>query len=223
MGAELAGWALVIGAAAARLGACAGRSALGRGALAVILVAPALAAAEARGVRAPRPAGQVHLFRGVFGIDGGITELQQEMARRGIPATAYSPGEWESLATALADAERSGRGVGRLVLVGYSLGGAQATKLSQELAQAGIPVDLLITLDAPDPLPVSGNVREAVNLYQTQAGFFRGRPLVASDSFRGRLINRSFDGIPNIEHHDFVRHPQVLAAVVREVSRILRR
>jgi hypothetical protein len=199
------------------------RSTLVGGVLATMLIASPVADALARGGRGPRPAGQVHLFRGVFGIDGGITDLQQEIARRGIPATAYDPGGWEDLAAAITAAERSGRGHGRIVLVGYSLGGAQATKLSQELAQAGVPVDLLITLDAPDPMPVSGNVRQALNLYQTRAGFFRGRPLVASGSFRGRLVNRSFDGVPDIEHHDFVRHPLVLAAVVREVARVLGR
>jgi hypothetical protein len=197
------------------------RSAVAAGVLATALIGSP--AADARAVRGPKPAGQVHLFRGVFGIDGGITDLQQEIARRGIPAIAHDPGALDGLATAIATAERAGRGHGRIVLVGYSLGGAQATRLSQELGQAGVPVDLLITLDAPDPLPVSGNVREAINLYQTQAGFFRGRPLVASQSFRGRLVNRSFDGVPDIEHHDFVRHPRVLAEVVREVSRILRR
>jgi thioesterase domain-containing protein len=215
--------ALAIMAVAVSLSRRRGRPAALSAALAIMLMALPLADAEAKGARVPRPAGQVHLFRGVFGIDGGITELQQQIARRGIAVTAYSPGEWESLATAIGEAERSGRGHGRIVLVGYSLGGAQATKLSQELAQAGVPVDLLITLDAPDPLPVAGNVREAVNLYQTRAGFFRGRPLVASGSFRGRLINKSLDTLPDIEHHDFVRHPQVLAEVVREVTRILRR
>jgi hypothetical protein len=182
--------------------------------------APDLRAKDLRSARAP---GQVYLFRGVFGIDGGISVLRNEILRRGIPATAYDPGEWGAVAGAIATHERAARQHAPVALIGYSLGAHDAISLSYELGQAGIPVDLLVTLDAPDPLPVPANVRQVLNLYQTRAGFVRGQPVTVAASFSGHLINRDLASLPDIEHNDFVRRPEVLAWVMRQLFQTLRR
>jgi pimeloyl-ACP methyl ester carboxylesterase len=177
---------------------------------------------DARALRQARPIGPVYLFRGVFGIDGGITALRDEMLRRGIPAVAYNPGEGGELTQTIASARAANRPT-PVILIGYSLGGQNVVDLSYELGQAGIPVDLLVTLDAPDPPPVPPNVRRAVNLYQTVAGAFRGQPLVAAPSFRGQLINTNLNSVPAIEHHDFALRAEVITPVLREVLQTLRR
>jgi surfactin synthase thioesterase subunit len=176
---------------------------------------------EAQELRPARSVGQVYLFRGIFSIDGGISVLRDQILRRGIPAAAYDFDQWGGLTAAIANARRAGQS-GPVILIGYSLGGQSAVDLSYALGQAGIPVDLLVTLDAPDPLPVPGNVRQALNLYQTRAGP-HGRPLVVEASFRGQLVNRSLDMLPGISHDDLVRRPEVLSLVLPQVLQTLRR
>jgi hypothetical protein len=190
------------------------------GAALLLALAP-VSGGHGKELRPARPVGQVYLFRGIFGIDGGISILRDELLRRGIPAVAYNPGEWSGLTGAIANA-RMAQGA-PVVLIGFSLGGQDAVDLTYALGQAGVPVDLLVTLDSPDPLPVPANVRQALNLYQTTAGAWRGRPLAAAASFQGQLVNMSLDSVPGIEHHDFVNRTQVITPVLRQVLQALRR
>jgi hypothetical protein len=80
-----------------------------------------------------------------------------------------------------------------------------------------------VTLDAPDPLPIPANVRQVLNLYQTRGGLVQGQPVTVSASFRGQFVNKDLNALPGIEHEDFVRRPEVIAEVIRQLSQTLRR
>ena len=87
----------------------------------------------------------------------------------------------------------------RVVLYGYSRGGAAIMDLAEELGARGINVDLLVTVDAYFPgrnYRVSENVEVAINYYQTQrAGgvLSRGWPATA-DSANTRVYNVDLTG-----------------------------
>jgi len=54
----------------------------------------------------------------------------------------------------------------KIVLVGHSMGGNAVTYEAKMLEGHGIPVELMIVIDAPMPIPVASNVKECINFYQ---------------------------------------------------------
>ena len=149
---------------------------------------------EAR-VGAPKPArlGSVYMLRGILGISGGIDEIAAELNRLSVRTTVHEHSEWSSIAETIKARYRTQPEREPIIIVGYSMGGNDAVQLSRALATAGIPVDLLVTLDPTVPPPVPSNVARAVDLYQTRAGF-RGVPLTPDPGFRGGLSMRRRSG-----------------------------
>ena len=54
-----------------------------------------------------------------------------------------------------------------IMIVGHSLGGGAAVEMAAELGQAGVPVQLVVTLDPVGASQVSSNVRRSVNFHPT--------------------------------------------------------
>ena len=173
--------------------------------------------------RAAMPArvGSVYMLRGLLGISGGIDEVAAELNGLGVRATVHEHSDWLAIAEAIEARYRAQPEREPIILVGFSLGGNDVIQLSRHLGAAGIPVDLLVTLDPTIPPSVPANVAQAVDLYQNRAGF-RGVPLVADAGFRGGLVNRNLSGLPGIEHHNFPVRPEVRREVVARVLQVAR-
>lgn len=147
----------------------------------------------------------VYLLRGIFNVSVGLDALAQKLARRGIPASVYGHGDSGVVAAqAIAD-YRSGR-VRSIVLVGHSLGAGGAVMTANALAEAGVPVSLLISLDPVSPMTVPGNVRRAVNYY-TRSGTAIG----------GAVRNVDMAGVAGVDHMSIqsleLMHQRILSAI----------
>ena len=107
----------------------------------------------------------VHLYvmLGLGGMSPGLSEFGDSIGRRGIPTTVGSYSEWAAFAQQAIDDYRSGR-VGAIMIVGHSLGGGAARAMAAELAQAHVPVKLLVALDPVGDSELTGNVRRAVTI-----------------------------------------------------------
>jgi hypothetical protein len=132
----------------------------------------------------------VYLLRGIFNVSIGLDALAQKLARRGIRSAVYGHGDAPVVAAQAIQNYRSGR-VRSIILVGHSLGAGGAVMVANELAAAGVPVSLLISLDPVATLAVPGNVRRTVNFYTSS-----GRPLAGA----GPLRNVNMQGVDGIDH-----------------------
>ena len=111
----------------------------------------------------------------------------------------FSPASSPSAESRRADAAtkdyRSGR-ARSIVLIGHSLGAGTAVSVASRLAEAGIPVSLLVLLDPKARFWVPRNVSRAVNFYIPQTG----AAVEAGSGFRGSLTNINVEGVPGMNH-----------------------
>jgi pimeloyl-ACP methyl ester carboxylesterase len=111
-----------------------------------------------------RSSGASHLYvlLGLGNNSPGLSEFGNRMGRRGIPTTVRNHGDWPALAQDAIRQYRSGR-LRSIMIIGHSLGGGAAVEMAAELGRAGVPVQLVVTLDPVGGSQVSSNVRRSVN------------------------------------------------------------
>ena len=140
-------------------------------------------------------AGNAYLLRGFIGVfSEGVDNLGREIDRSGVRAHVYQDDQWAALARTIAREYQGKRDAEPLVLIGHSYGADDVIRIARELDKANVPVALLVTLDPVTPPPVPKNVREALNIYQSNGAwdalpFLRGVPVKADAQFVGRLDN----------------------------------
>ena len=143
---------------------------------------------------APR-AGQAYCIRGWIGLfSGGIDALTEKIDKSGVRAHVFQDDQKQILAQTLATQyAKAGARHEPIVLIGHSLGADDAVWAARELDKVGVPVDMLVTIDATRPPKVPKNVRICYNYYQPSildgAGLFRGIPLETEPGFAGKLYN----------------------------------
>ncbi len=181
-----------------------------------VAVARPNAQAHSTGKRQP----EIYLLRG-FGdvFSTGLDEMGERLAARGIEAHVDSHTASGTVArTIIADARR-GR-VGPVILIGHSLGANGAIRIAEQLQEAGIKVDLLVSLAATSPHPVPANVRRAVNYYFKTHGW--GEPLVAGPGFHGRLLNKDYSDKAEVGHFNIDKQKAVQNEILGLVRGALR-
>jgi hypothetical protein len=130
----------------------------------------------------PPPAVRVLLIRGVFNVfSTGMDELGQLLRDRGYEVEVSSPGGCWAAALRLRETyERDPHG-GPLIIMGHSMGGRACLHISRYLESYGIPVKLVVIIDANPWATVPDNVERCVNLYVTNPfGVFHGSPVHAA-------------------------------------------
>jgi hypothetical protein len=89
------------------------------------------------------------------------------------------------------------RASARVILYGHSLGGGSVVKLASELKEIGVPVLLTIQVDSVGRKDrvIPSNVARAINFYQHDGPFIRGRSeIVAEDSQKTTILaNYKYD------------------------------
>ena len=89
------------------------------------------------------------------------------------------------------------RASARVILYGHSLGGGSVVKLASELKEIGVPVLLTIQVDSVGRKDrvIPSNVARAINFYQHDGPFIRGRSeIVAEDSRKTTILgNYKYD------------------------------
>ena len=108
--------------------------------------------------------GVTHLYilLGLGNNSPGLSEFGNRMERLGVPTTVGNHGDWPTFAQEAIEQYKVGR-LRSIEIVGHSLGGDAAVDMAEELGRAGIPVELVVTLDPTGSSAVSANVRHSVN------------------------------------------------------------
>jgi pimeloyl-ACP methyl ester carboxylesterase len=109
-----------------------------------------------------RGGSHLYVLLGLGNNSPGLSEFGSRIGRRGIPTTVRNYGDWPALAQEAIAQYNSGR-LRSIMIVGHSLGGSAAFDMAAELGRAGVPVQLVVTLDPVGGSQVSSNVRRSVN------------------------------------------------------------
>lgn len=145
---------------------------------ATLSIALLLAASSTALARSPKLPGKVLLVRGAFNVFSlGLDELAQKLLSRGLDVEVTSASQSSSAASRIRDAYRANSSNGPIVIIGHSLGAKLAPRLAGEMKRYGVPVKLVVILDAPEKTLVPANVERCVNIYQSiPIGIVRGYP-----------------------------------------------
>lgn len=186
----------------------------------IFVAAPRNGAAAQTTAPAPVSAKQVQvdLLRGLADIfSRGMDTLGDKLNREGYGARVYSTSGWHSVARRIADKYSLGhRDI--IVIVGHSLGANATFDIANQLNQQNIPIELIVTYDATQPLPVPKNVLHFVNIYQ-QNGF--GKKVSAAPDFKGELTNIDLTADTSLSHTTIEKSPRLHAYVMQKIVEIV--
>ena len=175
--------------------------------------------------------GNAYLFRGFIGVfSTGMNTLGDELKDGGVQATVFQADQWASVADTIA-ARYKGHAAEPVVLVGHSYGADNIVRIAQRLKDKDVKIDLLITLDPVTPPKVPANVKQVVNLYQSNGVFdampwLRGIPLEAEKPNTVALLNENIrtdrtDLLENgLNHFNIEKQAKVHAEVIKQIQRV---
>ena len=127
-------------------------------------------------------AGHVYCMRGWLGIFSTGMDVMAVEIDKEVTSVSVADEEWRRLKGFLINEKKAGKLNEPLVLVGHSWGADDQIRVAEELKDAGITVDLLITLDPVTPPEIPSNVKQCVNIYKSHpvtdgVPFWRGVPI----------------------------------------------
>jgi pimeloyl-ACP methyl ester carboxylesterase len=139
-------------------------------------------------------AGNAYLLRGWIGLfSHGIDEMTESINAAGVRAHVYQDDQYRRLGDELVAKYKDAKDPEPLVLIGHSYGADDVIRVARKLNDAGITVDLLITMDPVTPPEVPKNVRSTINFYQPSIWDYtpvlRGIPLKLAGDAKGSLVN----------------------------------
>lgn len=181
-------------------------------------------------------AGNVYLLRGWIGVfSRGIDDLGDKLEQQGVRTVVFQADQWGDVAQAIeakySKVPLSSPSREPLVLVGHSYGADNVVRISRELRDKGIAVDLLITLDPVTPPNVPGNVARTVNIYQSNGvadalPFLRGIPLtpetpaVQIANLNVRTDRKDLMAGEHVDHFNIEKKPAIHQEVIRQVETV---
>ena len=172
----------------------------------------------------PKPyRGEVHTMLGGLGVfSTGMKELSSSVVEEcNIPAPSsmwYNAGRVSR--KVIASYYKNHRPI---ILVGHSLGANEQIKVARNLDKVGIPVDLLITVDAVSQTWVPANVKHVMNFYKSgYVPMFSGLRLKAVNPEKTRLDNINVDTLKNVKVNHFTidKEPVVQAMMMDEIKKV---
>ena len=153
--------------------------------------------------RPPPPVlGTVYVFRPMGGkfATPEMDNLAGKIRARGLKAEVFNYVDWIRPADAAIARYRAEAWKSAIILVGHSAGGDSAIRFARWLKRAGVPVDLIVTLD---PTRIAGrvpnNVQRFINVYSSANTLGGGDPQPALD-FRGHFVSVDLKNVPNLRH-----------------------
>lgn len=177
---------------------------------------------------------QVYLLLGYNDVySTGLIELTDKLNAEGIRAKWLNGNTWLAFIAEIKQAHAKGTLKGDLILVGHSFGGDDAVNVAAKVADDGVPVRLIVLVDATSPAPIPRNVDYCYNIYKpTLAGdlfpnSFAGNPVErAPGNTHTRIINEAvtvanFGWAANrIEHFSIDSEPLIHQAVINKIKEI---
>jgi hypothetical protein len=176
--------------------------------------------------------GNVYLIRGLIGVfSTGMDTLSDQLAAAGIQTHVYQDAQWDYLGQQLTETYKGKTANSEpLVLIGHSYGADDVVRVARKLDEAGIPVDLMITVDATVPPNVPKNVKLCYNYFQsTSTDFipmFRGIPLTPDKDANLKIVNidlrkeRTDLLEPNTNHINIDKNLKLHAVLVNHVEEV---
>ena len=164
---------------------------------------------------APAQAEEVYLIRGFMNVfSRGMDQMAAQLRARGVNARSYSNGEWSRLAQDIISRHRQGRVSHPIIIAGHSVGGQEAPQMANTLANAGVPVALVVGVDPgfAAPPPFTAGSPRVVNFWIR--GSARGNPYRSSGSFRGRIQNIDIRSFSDADHVGIDKDPRVQSRIV---------
>ena len=177
-------------------------------------------------------AGHVYCMLGWLGIWSRSMDVvaQRVNSELDVHAISVSNPEWRKSAAYVEREWKAGRWSGPLVLVGHSIGCDDQIRVAKLLNAKGIPIDLMILLEANAPPAIPPNVRRCVNIYKSKpvldaVPVFRGAKVHASDPGRTRVenidlrhTNVGFD-TGSLNHFNIAKNKQIQDMVLAEIAK----
>ncbi len=174
----------------------------------------------------PAKQGEVHTMRGGLGIfSKGMNQLRDSVAEKYHISSRstmwYNAGEVSRNIINRYYKQKDHRPI---ILVGHSLGANEQIKVARNLNDAGIPVALLVTVDAVSQTIVPPNVKQALNVYKP--GFvpmFSGLKLRAVDPAKTHIENVNVNTLKDVDVNHFTidKDNVVQAMILDKVEKVL--
>jgi thioesterase domain-containing protein len=151
--------------------------------------------------------GEVYTMRGGLGgvFSKGMNHLEDRLQNNyKIPSESTVWYKANALSQAIIKQYKEKNKRGPIILVGHSLGANEQIKVAKNLAQANIPVALLITVDAVSPIRVPPNVKQAINIYKPSfVPMFSGLKLKAVNEKVTHIENINVNTLKNAHVNHF--------------------
>ncbi len=178
--------------------------------------------------KTPQRKGKVIIIRGAFTVFSlGLNDLGDKLAAMGLDVEVV-PDILAGSAAAEVREERRRRGeaMGPIIFIGHSRGAELGPREARYLKNYGIPVKLIVMVDAVHETTIPSNVERCVNLYHTNSlGVLHGVPARA-ESKRTKLLNtdiaklKSRDKGGMINHFNMDASPWIHELVIAEVLKV---
>ncbi len=169
--------------------------------------------------------GEVHTMLGGLGVfSTGMKELSASVEKTyHIPAPSgmwYNAGNVSRSVIAYYRSHKTHRPI---ILVGHSLGANEQIKVARNLDKVGIPVDLLVTVDAVSQTIIPPNVKHAMNFYKSgYVPMFSGLKIRAVNPAKTKIENINVTTLKNVQVNHFTidKNPVVQAMIMKEIKRV---
>jgi hypothetical protein len=143
------------------------------------------------------PHQRVYLLRGFLNVFSlGMDQLAAELRQRGVEAVVGNHTLSGVYANEAISDCKAGR-INSIAIVGHSLGAGAGVGMADQLAQAGVKVALVVTVDPVTPTAVPANVRTLKNFYISGG---MGQAVGRASNFHGSLQNIDMKADPNESH-----------------------
>lgn len=166
---------------------------------------------------------EVYFIRGFLNVfSAGMNQMTDQLRARGVNAKAISNGQWSGIARDIIARHKQGRVSFPIVIAGHSVGGQEAPRFADTLAQAGVPVALVIGVDPGfgAPPPFSAGSPRVVNYYIANSA--RGKPYRSTAGFRGSINNINIRSFSNADHVEIDKDPAIQSRIVSLVLSVVR-
>lgn len=169
--------------------------------------------------------GEVHTMLGGLGVfSTGMKELSASVEKTyHIPAPSgmwYNAG---NVSRSVITYYRSHKTHRPIILVGHSLGANEQIKVARNLDKVGIPVDLLVTVDAVSQTIIPPNVKHAMNFYKSgYVPMFSGLKIRAVNPAKTKIENinvTTLNGV-QVNHFTIDKNPVVQAMMMKEIKKV---
>lgn len=172
--------------------------------------------------------GEIYTMRGGLGgvFSKGMNHLEDTLADNyQISASSTVWFKAKALSNAIIKRYKAKELQGPIILVGHSLGANDQIGVARLLAQANIPVALLITIDPVLPLRIPPNVKQEVNIYKPSfVPLFSGLSLKADNPKLTHIENLNVDTLKGmgVNHFTIDKHQYVQKLMVDRILATLK-